>query len=74
MLLSEKIAWYAVVSKSTGQKLTSPRRIADLELRETAATFTNGSRHVRLMRMMMADRMICGPVQIDFWDSPELLW
>ena len=64
MLLSEKIAWYAVVSNSTGQKLTSPRRMADLELRETAATFTKGSRHVRLKIMIIMVRTICAGVQI----------
>ena len=46
--VDEKIAEYAVVSNSTGQKETSPRRMADLELKETAATLTKGSRQVRL--------------------------
>ena len=61
---SAKMALYALVSSSTGQKETRPLRIADLELREVAATFTKGSRQVRLMIRMMIDRTICGPVQI----------
>ena len=58
-----------MVLNSTGQKLTSPRRIALLELKETAATFTKGSRHIRLKIRITIIRTICPGVQIDLFFS-----